>query len=349
MVKFAFSSKRPVMKHSITLILFIITLISCQKEIPEEVSFEFDIMPEGESNVVIGWDDIEPGNTIKFSVDTDDQFTDPLVTTEANASEGTVTLTGLAPVTRYFLKIEVSDNQVMIWSGTEEFTSKYSREVVWYASTDNVTLCANLDYISSALSPSSKTVIFMHEFSRSKTSWYVTGIVDTLVKDGNLCVAIDFRGHGASSYDGDMGNLIDQPRMLKEDFDATIQMLDTIHLEHSSEVIVFGASMGACVATSTSTYSDVLGGVAASAVAKISRSMWGSGTFAPAGIFYIAGELDKNAALNIDYEKDANSLSSITKEPSMVKIVEDSYDHGVRLLEVDPDLIAEAIEWVRDL
>jgi alpha-beta hydrolase superfamily lysophospholipase len=146
-----------------------------------------------------------------------------------------------------------------------------------------------------------------------------------------------------------MGNLIDQPRMLKEDFDATIQMLDTIHLEHSSEVIVFGASMGACVATSTSTYSDVLGGVAASAVAKISRSMWGSGTFAPAGIFYIAGELDKNAALNIDYEKDANSLSSITKEPSMVKIVEDSYDHGVRLLEVDPDLIAEAIEWVRDL
>jgi len=53
--------------------------------------------------------------------------------------------------------------------------------------------------------------------------------------------------------------------------------------------------------------------------------------------------------LNIDYAKDANSLSSATIQPSKVKIVEDSYDHGVRLLEVDPELIADAILWARNL
>lgn len=337
------------MKRVILLFFIGTAMLSCQKEADPTYTFEFDIKPVGENDVIIGWEDVEAGNTLKFMVDTDDQFSSPVVTTEADALEGTATLTGLSPVTHYYLKIEVRNSGEVIWSGTEEFTSKYSRKTVWYGSTDDVTLCANLDYIASKLSSSSRTVIFMHEFSRSKTSWYVTGIVDSLVKDGNLCVAIDFRGHGASSYDGDVGELIEQPRMLKDDFDATIQMLDTLDLKHSQEVIVFGASMGACVATSTSSYGNVLGGVAASAVAKISRSMWGEGSFAPRGIFYIAGELDKNATLNIDYEKDANSLSSITLEPTKATVVNDSYDHGVRLLEVDQELINEAIEWARNL
>ncbi|MCK4745968.1 MAG: hypothetical protein KAT15_02990 [Bacteroidales bacterium] len=63
-----------------------------------------------------------------------------------------------------------------------------------------------------------------------------------------------------------------------------------------------------------SSYKNVIGGVAASAVESISRNM-GADPFAPSGIYNIVG----------------------------------SSDHGVRLLESNPELITEAIEWVRDL
>jgi len=71
--------------------------------------------------------------------------------------------------------------------------------------------------------------------------------------------------------------------------------------------------------------------------------------FAPEGMFYIAGELDKNIALGIDYEKDANSLSAGTSPPSKVIIVERTAEHGVALLESNSVLITDAIQWVRDL
>jgi pimeloyl-ACP methyl ester carboxylesterase len=172
--------------------------------------------------------------------------------------------------------------------------------------------------------------------------------VDTLVKDGNLCIAIDFRGHGCSSFEGENTTLIEQPRMLFDDFNATLQFLDTLDLPHSDTVIVLGASMGACVATTASTYDRVLGGVAASAVEDISRNMIDD-VLLPKGLFYIAGELDKNEALDIDFGRDANNLYNATTEPSKVLVIPNTPAHGVDLLDANIPLIGEAIAWVRNL
>ena len=167
-------------------------------------------------------------------------------------------------------------------------------------------ISAKLGYIASALSPESRTVIFMHEFQRKKSAWAVTGIMDTLIKDGNLCLSFDFRGHGSSTFSGDITDLIEKPWMAREDFDATLDYLEDIDLKHSGDVIVFGASIGACVATVASSYPEVNGGVAASAVEYLSRQMLEE-ALVPRGMLYIAGELDKNVDKDIYFEDDARS------------------------------------------
>ena len=113
-------------------------------------------------------------------------------------------------------------------------------------------------------------------------------------------------------------------------------------------MIVFGASIGACVATSVSSYPEVIGGFAASAVESLSRDMI-EGILLPRGMFYIAGELDRNVSTGTDFGEDALSLKAQTREPARVMVMEGSMEHGVDLLEIYPDLIPEVLRWVREL
>lgn len=336
------------MRTTLPAVALFLGLISCQKENPNQESFVFEITPVGETGVSVDWAEMNAFYTVRFLIDVEDLFDSPMIVKEVEASKKTIYMEGLSPLTKYNMRIEVWDEQEIIWSEIESFTSLYTNEVIRYMSTDQVELCANLAYISTSLSNKTRVVVFMHEFSKSKSSWYVTGLVDTLIKDGNLCLAIDFRGHGCSGFEGDVLSLIDEPWMLREDFDATIACLDTLGLEHASDIIVLGASMGACVATAVSSYDQVIGGVAASAVKNISEKML-QVPLIPQGIFYIAGELDKNEGLGIDYEADAYSLHDVTEQPSKVTIIERSTEHGVGLLEANSALVSEALEWVRNL
>ena len=152
------------------LVILSVALLTCQQEDPIEVSLEINISPKGENEVIIDWDDPGAGTTVKFIVDVNDNFTDPLLTSKVSVSNGTASLSGLAPMTSYFLKTELWEDQEIIWFGTEEFTSGYTIEIVKYESTDNVILSAKLAYISSSLTPESRTVLFMHEFMKSKST-----------------------------------------------------------------------------------------------------------------------------------------------------------------------------------
>jgi pimeloyl-ACP methyl ester carboxylesterase len=325
-------------------------MFSCQEAEPElnPVSFEYKVRIEGENAILINWDQPEAGTSLRISISKSESFVNPLSSHEVAVSDGTIRLSGLTPMTAYFLLAELKDEEKVIWSESSEFTSGYTTEMVSYASTDEVQISAKLAYVSTALSPGSRTVIFMHEFTRTKTSWNASGILDSLVRDGNLCLAFDFRGHGSSIYGGDVVDLIEKPWMAREDFDATLDYLEGRDLKRSGEIIVFGASIGACVATSVSSYPEVIGGIAASPVEFLSRDMT-TGILVPRGMFYIAGELDKNVSRGIDFGIDAISLSAQTEEPTMVLVMEGAAEHGVDLLESYPELIPEALQWVRDL
>ena len=335
------------MKKAIIVVIAILTILGCSEEESVEIIYDFKITPFGENNVTIDWIENETGNIVKFTIDTDNQFNTPVVETETESSENTITLSGLAPVTNYFLKIEVIKNGGIIWSEIKDFTSLYTTEIVNYPSTDGVEICAVLKYVSTKLAPSSKKVIFMHEAQSSKLNWNASGIVDTLIRDGHLCVAFDFRGHGGSNYSGDITRVFfDEPWLYREDFDATINYLDSIDLDCSDDIIVFGASLGACVATAVSSYDNVIGGVAASAIEYYSRNMMGD-PIIPKGMYYIAGELDN--VLQVDYGLDANSLFNGTLEPRQVEIIPGSTAHSIALLEDHKFLIPKAIDWVRKL
>jgi len=338
------------MKYKILVILLAMAMFSCQEEgsESENVSLEVEIKNEGESAVIIDWDDHGVGTTVKFTLSTGENSLNNLIIKAVPISDEKIVLSGLESLTDYILFIELKDNEEILWSETRELTTGYTIELVKYASTDDVQISAKLGYIASALSHESRTVIFMHEFQRTKSTWKETGIMDTLIKDGNLCVSFDFRGHGSSTYGGDITDLIEKPWMAREDFDATLDYLENKDLKRSGDVIVFGASIGACVATAASSYPEVIGGVAASAVEFLSMQMLEE-VLVPRGMLYVAGELDKNVDRDIFFEDDARSLSAATTSPSKAIIIEGTSEHGVALFESRPELIAEAITWVRAL
>ena len=56
-----------------------------------------------------------------------------------------------------------------------------------------------------------------------------------------MCIAIDFRGHGSSTSIADISVLIDRPWLLRQDFDATLDYLESRDLELSDEIVVFAS------------------------------------------------------------------------------------------------------------
>jgi len=333
---------------SIVLVLIILIALACETDDEGTQVFSFELKPKEETKLYIEWEDISDAETIRFTIDTDSSFLYPVVVSEINTENNCITLDGLEPVTDYVIKIEVENSGQLLWSEIKEFTSFYTVEVVNYPSTDDVEICATLSYVSTKLTSSSPTAIFMHEFMKTKSSWGNTSIRDTLLRDGYVCLAFDFRAHGCSAYSIDLLSLREMPWLFREDFDASLDFLETIELERSGEVVVFGASMGACVATTVSTYEQVIGGVAASSVESISKNM-NLIPFAPKGMFYIAGELDKSEALGIDFELDAIALWNNTDEPKHFEIKPATAAHGVDLFEGDTDLLNKTIDWVRNL
>lgn len=133
--------------------------------------------------------------------------------------------------------------------------------------------------------------------------------------------------------------------LLTEDFKACILYIENSKLESSDETIVFGASLGAAIACGAGSLDYVIGGVAASAPAKLADLLLQGKT--PRGIFYLAGELDVTS--NYDFGLDALSLFEITEAPKQVEVVSKSSDHGTSLLDTYPQLNARALLWARSL
>jgi pimeloyl-ACP methyl ester carboxylesterase len=154
-----------------------------------------------------------------------------------------------------------------------------------------------------------------------------------------LCIAIDFKNHGCSTRDNAAYDILAEPWIVREDFDATLDYLETLNLNHSDEVIVFGASIGACVATYVSSYEQVIGGIAASAN-KYYTELMSENSFTPEGMYYFAGELDVTSTS--EYEEDAYSLLQLTESPTDVYIKDGTNAHGVDLFINNPQLEAEA-------
>jgi len=255
--------------------ILIFTIISCKEDIQMEEFFKFNIKFVDENSVTVDWKEMNASYVVRFLVDHDDLFNNPIITKEVGLSENEIILTGLNYMSDYFMKIEAMDKKEVIWNEVIEFSSGYTSESVRFLSAGDVGLCANVRYIYSKLNIDSKVVIFLHEFEKSKTSWNTTGIVDTAI----------------------------------------------------------------------SSYENVIGGVAASAVRDLSELMLDE-ELKPKGMFYIAGELDKSEILDRDCERDAYYLFGLTKEASRVEILYGSRAQGVDLLANEPVFILETIRWV---
>lgn len=335
------------MKNLLIIIIATGLLFGCSKENTNTKDYNFKISTQGEDVIKIDWEG-DSDNIVQFTIDYSNDFSNPIKQVSTNLSEETFTIDDLLPLTNYFVKIEILDNNSSIWSEIQEFKTSFTIISDSYQTEDDFNIACKINYISTKLNSLSRTVIFMHEFSKNKSSWDATNLIDSLVLDGYLCVTFDFRGHGSSTSIPDATVLIDEPWNLRKDFDATLKYIETLELPFSDEVIVVGASMGACIATSVSTYPNVIGGIASSTSKTISEKSIDT-NFAPKGIFYLASELDKNAGLNIDYMLDAYALSDITGSPTKVFVLKSSGSHGILLIQSSNELKSEILEWVRSL
>lgn len=183
----------------LSLVLILMALAGCvKKEDNGDTDYNFQLTPRGESEVLISWSEEQMGRRVNFTLASTADFSEIISQTELEAAEESVVLDGLSPLKNYFLKIEVFGGIAVIWSQDVDFTSGYTMEAVSYETSDGLEISCVLHYISAQLSSSSKRIIFMHEYGATKSSWISTALIDSLVKDGNLCATFDFRGHGAS-------------------------------------------------------------------------------------------------------------------------------------------------------
>jgi pimeloyl-ACP methyl ester carboxylesterase len=340
--------KQDIMNHKFfALIIFLFLCFSCKEKDSIKIEYQFNIQPSEETQVDISWDNFVSNQSVYIEVDTNNQFLQPIVETTVESILGFTSIQDLDPATDYFIKIEVKENDEIVYTQTDEFSTSYISETVRYPSTDEVELCASLCYVSSKISDSSKTIIFLHAFMQNRSYWKQTKIPKQLIKEGNLVVLIDFRGHGQSTYNGDVFTLSDRPWELRDDFDATLAFLETNELPCSGEVIVIGASMGACVTTVVCSYENIKGGVAVSAVEGISRAMFDA-PLSPKGVFYIAGELDVDSR-NRSCADDAINLFNITADPKQVEVVPNTQGHGAELILPNSNLYYKVLDWVRNL
>ena len=225
-------------------------------------------------------------------------------------------------------------------------TNSYSEDV-FFETTDNITLGATVRYAETLVDDNSIGVLFMHELGSNRSSWERTGIIDSLVSCGFVCMTLDFRGHGTSTPIDDLYILAASKTALQNDIKSAARYMESNYVMEDS-VILVGASIGAIAASGGSSLENIKGAVSVSPVYDFVLTTFGSNV-EPSGVYYLAGENDIVIADQIYIAKDAQRLFNITANSRKIEIIPSSSLHGVTLIIRNPYLESKIVNWVKNL
>lgn len=330
------------------LIIFLVTFIysSCTDD-NEINNLSFTLTPLAEDGLSVNWTILGETNQLEIKVAEDESLSVIVFDTIFDNNINSINIINLPPASDLFIEITTFNADKIINKEVKSVSTSYHQEIVYYESTDDITLCASINYATRTISDTSKYVIFMHHFGGNKSKWYPTSLFKMLIKTGYICLNLDLRGHGDSTPLNNLSMLINEPTGLNNDLNASINYLKNLEMTNDIKVVLVGASLGACISAGGTSYNTVIGGVALSGVYSITEKMFDQ--LKPQGVFYVAGELDYNSTIELYFKDDAQLLFDITTEPKKIRIIRSSRGHGIDLLISNYDLELETFQWIINL
>ena len=131
----------------------------------------------------------------------------------------------------------------------------YKTETVTFMTSDNYKIVAKIKYLESntAKGPG---ILFMHELGAFVNNWNNAELVTSLIAEGNVCMILDFRGHGQSD-DFDLQEIVDDIGVVAPDLIAAIDFLKSHESVNSEKIALVGGSLGAIMSIAGNGYEEV--------------------------------------------------------------------------------------------
>ena len=204
---------------------------------------------------------------------------------------------------------------------------------VTFTAADGTTIAAA--YYEPSNRSTTAAVVLVHMLSRSKDEWIP--IAERLQETGAAVLAIDLRGHGASS--GSAGTL---PPMVA-DVRSAVEWLATRAPGRPSSIGLVGSSLGAnLVALAAADLATVR------AVALISPSLDYRGVRLDAAVMKKIGSRPVFFAASTEDPYALRTIQELAAQDGRhEQRLSTSRAHGTALLTADPDLAASLVDWLR--
>ena len=208
---------------------------------------------------------------------------------------------------------------------------------VTFRTDDGVVIAATLYEAARRPAPA---VILLHMLTRSRDDWQAVG--DRLAEAGIHALAIDFRGHGASSR-GPLGpdGEPEVARMVLDVQAARAFLAARLDLVRPSHIGIAGASIGANVAILEAASDAAIKSLALLSPGLDYRTLHAEAPmrkYAPRPALFIAGTNDPYAARSV------KQLSAAGTGLREIKMIE-SGGHGTMMLVRYPDLARLLVDW----
>jgi pimeloyl-ACP methyl ester carboxylesterase len=209
---------------------------------------------------------------------------------------------------------------------------------VSFKTADGVTIAGT--WFEAARQPA-PAVILLHMLGRSHADWLVVG--NRLADAGVHALAIDFRGHGASTSGpaDDSGSGAGLSRLVLDVQAAQAFLAARTDAVRPSLIGIAGASLGANVGVLAAAREPNVRSLALLSPSLDYRSLRSEAALTAFGsrpALLVAGTDDYYAARSV---RELRSVGGGVRETRMV----DNGGHGMRLLERDPELARALVDW----
>jgi len=189
-------------------------------------------------------------------------------------------------------------------------------------------------------------VILLHQAGSSRQEWDF--IVPELLGLGYRVLALDLRGHGASTPAAKdkrsfYPKLFTDPLLAPADLTVVIDWLRVRRDVDYSRIAIIGGSVGANLAISAAVRKEVRTAVALSGHNENAQKLAGNpASFAPRRVFYIA------AAGEPGRVNHAEALYAASQYPKRVAVLAGSDAHGASILKEDRRLGKAVLAWLEE-
>lgn len=183
-------------------------------------------------------------------------------------------------------------------------------------------------------------VVLIHQGGSNRSEW--ASITVALVEQGYLVLAYDVRGHGDSDPVDSIRKLFNDPDLAPRDLRAVLSYLRERNDINKERLAVVGASIGANLAAVASSEMGIKTAVAISGKTSAIYNLSGKESLALQSVFYIASAGDQRG----QRAQWAVELFEQTAEPHLVKIAENSSQHGVGIFEDSPETLELMLKWL---